>query len=236
MALLHLNEVESTGGPAADTGSLTHAAVEHWHREKDVGLSLAYMRERQAEFPKGDAKEAERYFTLYAADPRNQEAKIVHLEMPILFKIDNDPDDPYGPIYIQGQLDQIREDRVTGEWSLWDLKTGDKYSGYEMLHVYAAQQAAYCIGASTVLNRPVHPGGIIRAYGYRVRGAALPSPGGVFFHTPWDLGDCSQILRPIRRRVLEIRAGSAEPVAGEQCTFCPANGLQNCLVRYKRGL
>jgi hypothetical protein len=229
-ALLHLGDINDSSGPAADTGNLAHTAIERWHKNgKDAVAALEHMRSNAARFPLGDPEEAERYFTPYANDPKNQEAEVVYAEVPVAFTIQEAVDDPYGPIYVRGTLDQIRRDKADGRLYLWDVKTGSKYSGWDLLHVYAAQQAAYVLAASETFNTPVYPGGIIRPYGYRVRGVVLPSPDGVFWHHSWDIVDCHTILADVRNRVRDIRRGTVNPVPGEQCNYCPAGGLQGCL-------
>ncbi len=64
----------------------------------------------------------------------------------------------------------------------------------------------------------VHPGGIIRPYGYRVRGADLPAPTGVFWHHAWDISDCLTILADVRNRVRDIRRGDTVAISGDHCT------------------
>jgi hypothetical protein len=153
--------------------------------------------------------------------------------LPVSFKIEEAVDDPYGPIYVRGTLDQIRKNNLDGKLYLWDVKTGSKYTGWELLHVYAVQQAAYVLAACETLDTPVYPGGIIRPYGYRVRGVSGNSPDGVFWHHAWDIADCHLLLADVRNRVYDIRKGKANAVAGEQCNWCPAGGLQGCLPLLK---
>jgi hypothetical protein len=230
ISLLASGELSDESGPAADTGNLAHSAIDHWHKngQKD-GEAIDYMRSRLKTFPKGKIDEAEKYVTPYFADPRNQEAEVVYCEYPVHFTIREAEGDPFGPIYVRGTLDQIRRNKEEGWLELWDVKTGDKYSGWEMLHVYAAQQAAYVLAGSNVLDQPVHPGGIIRPYGYRVRGADLPSPIGVFFHSSWDIAGCHTILAAVRERVRDVRQGKCFPTSGEHCNSCPAGGLSSCI-------
>jgi hypothetical protein len=231
-ALFHLDLLADDSGPAAHTGNLTHEAVDHWHKHKDYDAAVVHMNLCREKFPKGEISEAEKYFRPYAHDPRNADAEVVACELKVNFKIDAAEGDEGGPIYVRGTLDQIRKE--DGRLTLWDLKTGDKMTGWQMLHDYAAQQAAYCIAACEVLGQPVYPGGIIRAYGYRVRDAKPPSPPGVFFHSPWDIADCHVILADVRNRVLQVRRGEAVPVSGRHCDWCPADGLQGCLPMLRK--
>lgn len=231
-ALLHLGDMGDSSGQAADTGNLAHRAIEHWHKNKNTEAALDFMKSCADEFPLGELGEAQRYVIPYTEDPRNQEAEIFACETPVAFKIEQALDDPFGPVYIRGTLDQVRRD-TDGKLRLWDLKTGPKYSGWELLHVYAAQQAAYVLAACETFNTPIYPGGIIRGYGYRVRGADLPAPDGVFWYHAWDLADCHVILRDVVHRVRDIRLGLVNPVPGEQCNYCPAGGLQGCLPLLK---
>jgi hypothetical protein len=227
VALLHLGTVDDRSGPSADTGNLVHSGVDHWHKNKqDDEGAVEFMRSLVGRFPLGDPDEAEKYLRPYFADPRNKEAEIVLCEQHVEFTLQQDERDPYGPIYVRGTLDQVRKDPQTKQKRLWDIKTGNNHTGWEMIHMYAAQQAAYVLGACQFLDSPVYPGGIIRPYDYRARSEKPPV---VFWESPYTLADCSTILRSVRRRVYEVRAGVAEPVSGKHCSHCPAGGLGGCL-------
>lgn len=222
-------ETSNEVGSAAETGSLVHLGVVTYHKTKSLSEALKAMRANQSLYPKSIYEEAEKHLTPYTKDPRNQEAEVIEQEKEVKFSIDNDIDDPYGPIYIIGHFDQIRRDN--GRLYLWDIKTGKKYSGWEMLHVATVQLAAYCIGASQRLSTPVYPGGIICTYGYRRRNADAPEtcPGGVFFNASWELRDCGTLLRPVVRRVMEIRGGEIDLIPGDHCSRCM--GLDECLPK-----
>src|SRR5207302_1725660 len=122
---------------AADTGSLVHLGVMTYHKTKSLDKALQAMRDNQSLYPKSEVEEAEKHLTPYTQDPRNIEAEIIDQEKEVAFYLAPDIDDPYGPIYVKGHFDQIRED--DGKLYLWDLKTGKKYSGWEMLHVATVQ-------------------------------------------------------------------------------------------------
>jgi hypothetical protein len=221
-----LDVLENSGGVAADTGSLVHTGVLAYHKTKSLDKALKAMKLAVPEFPRGDLKEAALHLTPYTEDPRNQ-GTLVIAEETIEFCIPEDIGDTGGPIYVRGHLDQVREEN--GKLYVWDVKTGKRYQGWEMLQIATIQLAAYTIGASQLLNRPVYPGGIIRTYGYRVRGAALPEPSGVFFHAAWDLKDCATLLAPVAKRVKEIRERDYYVIPGDYCGGCSAGGVESCL-------
>jgi hypothetical protein len=218
-------------GSAAETGSLVHLGVVKFHESKSLDKALQEMRDQQSLYPKSDYAEAEKHLTPYTQDPRNIDAEIVIAEKEVTFSISQDVEDKNGPIYIKGHLDQVR--RENGKLYVWDIKTGKRFSGWEMLHVATVQLCSYTIGACQLLNVPVYTGGIISTYGYRRRGADKPenSPGGVFFNAPWELGDCGEILRPLVKRVKEIREDDLYIVPGEHCSSCI--GIDECLPKLR---
>lgn len=215
---------EDNAGAAADTGSLVHLGIKSFHSTKDVNRALQDMKNCSL-YPKSDEEEAKRHLTPYTKDPRNVDADIVLAERPVDIVLDGD-------IYIRGHLDQVRRES-DGKLYVWDVKTGKRHSGYEMLHIATAQLCAYTIGACQVLGQPVYPGGIISTYGYRKRGAGKPetSPTGVFFHAPWELSDCAVILKPLVSRVREIRRDELYVIPGKHCSDCM--GLGSCLPKLR---
>lgn len=231
VALEFLSEYPNESGEAADTGSLVHAGVSEWHDSKDLKKAIAAMSVVASKFPKGDQEDATKTLKLYVADPRNQKAEIILSEKEIAFTLPEDLGDEFGPIYVKGRIDQVR--RENGVLYLWDLKTGKRLSGYEMLHEHAMQLSAYCLGASKHLQQCVQPGGIIRTWGYRVRGAPKPEtePPGVFFQCPWELKDCSKVLQSVSRIVHQVRRGEVSPHPGEHCSYCVVDGLSSCLEK-----
>lgn len=216
---------------AADTGSVVHAAVARFHAGAAVEEALAAMKGDLATFPLADIDDAALSFRPYAADPRNSSAKVVASELKI--RVELDPKYTAGPpIVIEGTLDQLREEG--GTLSVWDLKTG-KGSAVEMLHGYALQIASYTLGAAAAYpGRRVAAGGIIRSYGYRTRGASLPSPDGVFLESPFSLEDCDALLDGARLAVCAIREGLVTPTPGPHCNYCPLGGIDLCLSHSRR--
>lgn len=231
IALQLIDSIESTSGPAADTGSLTHAAVAAWHlNDRKLEVGLAAIRDSLPKFPLGDPQDAERFFRCYVEDPRNNIAEVFAVEQKVKCVIDADPDDPTGePIHIQGTLDQIRiEDGVP---KIFDLKTGSP-EGWVMLHTYAFQQSAYTIAASQTFGFEAQPGALIRASGWRKRGVDPSSaPPGVFFYMPWSLEDCYRLMKVVAAKVAEVRRMKVAPNPGHHCSFCPIGGLDTCLPR-----
>lgn len=232
-ALLFADSVQDQSGKAADTGSLTHAAVAAFHVTGSVKAGLEALASAQHKFPLGDAHDAEIFYRHYTADPRNSkaEAEVIETEKKVRLILPPHETDPTGEmVVIHGTLDQIRQ--RNGRKAVWDLKTGAG-EGWEMTHTYALQISAYAMAATQTLGEPIEPGGIIRAAGYRKRGALLPSPDGVFWETPWSLADCPLLLDAVRLTVAQIRGGELRWGPGKHCGFCPAGGLQSCIPTAK---
>jgi hypothetical protein len=223
------------GGPAAQTGSLAHAGIEEWHRtSQDKAAALRHMSQVSPKFPVADRAKAEKHAEGYFADPRNQAAEVVHIEDPVLFSFPPAKEDATGqPIVIRGTLDQIR--RVDGVLKLFDVKTGSP-EGLAMIHDYALQVAAYCVGATKKYGVDVHPGAIIRTEGYmstkRKKVDPASAPGGVFWDIPWNLERCAQLLDGVRSWVAQIRAGRPAWGPGSWCLYCPARELSVCAQMY----
>lgn len=258
-AVLAMMSGDDEGGEAAQTGSLTHAAVAAFHLEPDVakriGAAAAAMKATAPKFPLADLNEARLYFEPYAADPRNQRAVFAAapkdyrrkdgtwlrkgqpaIEVPVSLELEPHRLDPTGlPILINGTLDQIRI--VDAEEAVDDLKTGKALSGLEMLHDYALQQAAYVLAARASGFPNAGPGRIIRAYGYRTRGAMLPSPDGVFWHHAWDVAGAEALMARVQLMVALIRQGEIDFGPGTHCArYCPQKGLDACMPLARRNL
>lgn len=230
-AVAEADGMESAGGKAADTGTAAHLAVAKFHGGASVEEALAAMNGAARDFPLADLHDAEISFTHYAADPRNQTAKVVAAELKIRLVIE--PKFIEGPpIVIEGTADQVRDEG--GTLRVWDLKTG-KTSAVEMLHGYALQVAAYTLGVAAAFpGRRVMPGGILRSYAYRTRGASLPSPDGVFLESPFSFEDCDALLDGARLAVCMIREGLITVTPGAHCTYCPLGGIDLCLPHARK--
>ena len=219
---------EAGGGPAADTGSAVHMAARmfHTHAEGNPSVAIRVMREALSLYPQADLDAAEAQFRCYAKDPRNINANIVLVEQRVKVQIDPAPDDPtQEAIWIQGTLDQIREEE--GRLIVWDIKTGAS-GGWDMLNKHALQLAAYLLGGALHLEREVSKVGVIRTRDYLSRG----KPGPVFWRAPWGHRQASSLLDAIRHRVADIRRGRLSNVPGESCRFCVARqGVGECLPR-----
>lgn len=237
-AVLAMYDEIDEGGPAAQTGSLVHAAVAAFHLENDhalkIGAAVAAMQQQAAAFPLADPTEARLYLEPYLADPRNAHAKTVAVEHRVRLELDPHPLDPTGaPVVVRGTLDQIREEG--GRLLVCDLKTGQT-SGWAMLHDYALQQAAYTLAARESGFPGAEPGYLIRNYGYRARGAKLPSPDGVFWWLPFDADGARQLLDRVRLQVALVRRGEIDFGPGPHCTFCGQKGLDSCVPKANRTL
>lgn len=235
--MLQYDEID-VGGPAAQTGSVVHKAVEAFHLAPDtakgITAAVAALQTAGAEFPDHDPTEARIYTEAYLGDPRNQTAKVVALEQKVTLRLPPHPLDPTGQdIHVRGTLDQIREEN--GRLLVCDLKTG-KTGGWQMLHDYALQQAAYVLAARASGWPTAEPGYLIAAYGYRVRGAKLPSPDGVFWWLPFDVSGAEMLLDRVRLQVALIRRGEIDFGPGPHCCYCPQKGLDSCVPAANRKL
>jgi len=238
-----LDSEDGEGGEAAQTGSLVHAGVAEFHRtegrldtrKKAAWDAIAANREK---FPLADETETRLFITPYMDDPRNINAEFARLpdgtkaiELGVDFSIAPHELDPIKqPIFIQGTYDQIR----IGHWgvpSVYDLKCG-KPSGWQMIHDYAIQIAAYTYGAKQFWSN-IQVGKIIRAYGYRQRDAVLPSPDGVMLALPYSVDDIDILLDNIRLHVALVRMGDVQLNPGSHCSYCEHGGLSGCVPRLK---
>ncbi len=240
-----MTDIDDEGGTAAQTGSLTHAGVAAFHATKGTlknrtDAAWQAIAKTASKFPQAEADEVRLFITPYMADPRNINAEFPvidgkpGIEVPVEFELPPHPtDSTQATIYVQGTFDQIR--RVNGELYLYDLKTGKK-TGWEMIHDYAVQLAAYAYGAKQKKYPTVLPAAyVIRNYAYRVRGASMPAPDGVFWAMPyrsWDVIDL--ILENVRLGVALIRNGEVNFNPGPHCTFCEFGGLTGCIPQWNK--
>ena len=226
-AMIALSVNDDRSGPAADTGSAAHAAVEAWHLSgQDSAVAIAAMRElAPVKFPLADLKQAEKFFRSYTADPRNSKAEIVLLEEQVELTLDPHFMDSTGqPILIHGTLDQVR--RQNAQLVLTDLKTGGMLRGHQMVHEHALQLIVYQLGAEKVLGERVPQAQVLRVQDYE-RG------GPVFHACPWRRSDVELLLDGIRLHTAMVRMGRAYPNPGGHCDWCPARGLGGCLTILK---
>lgn len=212
--LMELRLIEGGSSKAADTGSAVHAGIEAWHETGKLEAAIDAMKRRLPEFPDADLHDAELSLKPYTADPRNAKEVVIASEIDVLLEL---PCSVGGPIYITGRVDQLRADGV------WDVKHSDK-PGFEIMHSYAYQLAAYARG----LQRPV--GGFILPKGYRKRGVKEASPPGVFWSPCWDDAHIDALLAEVVATVAGIREGRVPVRPGAHCTFCPAESFGDCLT------
>jgi hypothetical protein len=228
--MLFNQECEDSSGAKADTGSAVHKAAESWHAQGlTVAGAIKEMGANLPRYPLADLADAEAQFLAYALDPRNQSAKIVVCEKQIAFTLPPSPADPTGQgIHVIGTLDQIREES-DGTLKLHDIKTS-AWPGYQILCEHAYQIAAYCIGASDLLGRPVHPGSVIMTRGYLKKGVdPRKEPGGIFWRYAWDLDRCRTLIAGVADIVALIRGGTVWAAPGGYCQWCPMKGPEFCL-------
>lgn len=223
---------EDESGEAAATGSATHAAVAAWHQNGcDPAAAIRAMVERHGEFLLADLDEAAALFLLYSQDPRNIDARVVAVERKVHFSLPAAPEDPTGEaIFVTGTMDQVREEG--GKLLVYDLKTSKK-SGLDLLRAHMYQVAAYCIGASHLFGKPVHPGSLVCPRHYSRSVSPASRPPGVFFPFPWTFEDAGLILWGVRRIVAAVRSREVWHNGGEHCRWCRARGPENCLPMMK---
>lgn len=220
-------------GPAADTGSATHAAIAAWHElGQNAPGAVEEMVRRGGEYPLADLDEAAQLFLLYSRDPRNVNAEFPvtdarpFVEQQISFTIPACKEDPTkAPLVVIGTVDQVR--RVSGKLRVFDVKTS-KRPGRDLMNEHVYQVAAYCLGASAVFGEPVHPGALICPRGYG-RQTPESSPPGVFFDFPWTFEDCRFVLWGVRRVVAAVRSGEVWHMGGQHCRWCQAASPDNCI-------
>lgn len=232
-----------TSGPAADTGSATHKAVETWHQNgQDHAAAIGKMHADTARYPLADLPEAAALFLRYSADPRNIKAKFAQhngktvIETKIAIELAPAPNDPTKEkIVIIGTLDQLRLDEY-GRKKLYDLKTS-KRPGNVLLREHQYQIAAYVKGAAKLLGERVDPGSLIcpRQYNDSTR-LAQSAPPGVFFPFAWTFDDVDRILDGLRYVVAAIRSGVSWFNPGEYCDYCHFKSPDFCMPQHKRSL
>ena len=225
-AMEYLFSPEESDQQAANTGSAMHVAAAEMHRGKEAAECVSAMMEGIRKYPRADLHDAAALFLQYSLDPRNRDARLILVEEPIAFQISPAPDDPTGaPIQVIGTLDQVREE--DGIFRLYDIKTS-KREPMDVLHDSTYQFAAYCIGASIKLGKPVHPGALILPRRYR-----SSDPGGspVFWRYPWRFEHIEQILYGVRTTVARIRSGQLYHVPSDSCKWCHAKTPDNCLPK-----
>jgi ATP-dependent exoDNAse (exonuclease V) beta subunit len=137
-----MDDFERTSNSAADTGTAAHLAVKLWHEKHGEDAALQQMQDRISEFPQADIKEATKFATAYFRDPRNSPEVCVGVEVQVTYSLPPHPLDKTGKrVYISGTADQIR--LTNAGYEIWDYKTGDKETGWVMLHEFAPQLAGY---------------------------------------------------------------------------------------------
>lgn len=217
---------ERESGAAADTGNLVHLAASLYHGKAggDARLSLELMAGAKDRYPAGNVDDAALHFYHYSKDERNKKAKIILNETEVKFQLSPAGNDPtQAPITVMGTLDQVRE-MDDGRLVLHDIKTGSALWGKQMVSHHALQLAAYMIGASQLLSRPVEQAAIIRTTDY-IKG------GPVFWYTPYGIQHAAAMLYGLRQIVAQIRMGNIWITPGASCRFCPLESPANCTPR-----
>lgn len=211
-------ETEAHSRGAADTGSAAGRMIELYHSNVLPADAIQQAgRECHERFPAADLEGAAKRALRYMRDERNPKGIASHCELEVDLVLpgwDGEPD-----VHLRGHLDQIRE-RQDGRLEVWDVKDGAP-EGSKLVLDYAWQLAAYALGATEKLGRPVLPGGIIRLKGYdSERAGADPSVCNVFFPMPWTLDQCRAQLDNAVYMIHLIRKGIVLRTPGVHCTWC----------------
>lgn len=232
LVMVYLYSPSDESGPAADTGTAVHTAAHALHEGKEVADCLGIMKEKLAEYPRADLMDAADLFLKYSGDTRNRQARVVLNEAAIKFSITPAPEDPTGEaIALIGRVDQVRE--VDGQLKVYDLKSSKKDPN-QLLHEHVFQMAAYCVGASVLLQRKVDPGALILVRRYK---NTDHSNAPVFWHYAWKFDDCEKILNIVRHRVAEIRRGILyHNPAEHMCRWCHQHSPDICFPKLQQEL
>lgn len=221
--------IEDHAGPTAQTGTVLHAGVEHWHKTgRDIQAAIRAMESSKRENPEADIRLAGRQFEHYIRDPRNINANIVLNEHRITRSIGND--DMGRPVFISGKLDQLRlEDN--GLRYVYDVKSSSRMIG-DLMFEYSVSQLMYSWLAEQETGEPVHGGYLILTQGYLKKTALPPEhrPSGVFVQMPLTRAHYSAIITLIVKEVSRLRRGDAHVNPGSHCHYCGFSGPQNCLL------
>lgn len=228
---------EDDGSPAAHNGTAVGRGIELYHHGADLAEIMSKVRTESLEgspnsgdpFPDVDWATVKYWLLRYMADPRNpRDAVVAHTqEQKMQLRLEAADSDPTGkPIFIQGSPDQIRECPHTGEWSLWDVKSG-KPQGFAMLNEYAWQLCAYTLAACQKYDREVMLGGIVRVRGYDAK-REDPELCDVFYHMNYTPELCRRILDSVPEIVAQVRSGIVLTTPCVSCLWCPGGGIANC--------
>jgi hypothetical protein len=236
--VMNFFEQDDEAGQAADTGSAMHHAAHLFHHGIPKDEAIRQMELQKETYPLANLLEARHMFHGYQLDPRNIEAKIIKIEEEVKITIPPAKEDKTKEeIVIIGHLDQIREDKLSKIWKLWDIKTGTK-GGQYYINSSLYQLASYCYGATLKFKREVHPGGLIlpREYlGPTTLGKIL-SPPKAYCYLPWTYDHIPHILNGLRYAVAAIRNGTpwVNPNPVDWCRWCPAKGIDFCIPKVKK--
>lgn len=202
----------------AETGSLTHAAIEAYHKTGSEAVANVVMAHKRKEYPLADAGKAATHFRRYVQEQAawgeviegSNETKVVARLAPT-------EDDPtQEEIWLSGTIDHVR---VRGADCVCDIKTGSKPAA-EMINVHAPQLAAYQLGwYQRTGNKP--SAAIIRTVSLQTGGIA-------FLPCPWSFETALLILDSVRHFVAQVRRSQRIALSGKHCDYCPAGGIAFC--------
>lgn len=228
--MLDLMPAEMVGEPA-DTGSAVGRGIQLWH-ESDLDVdAIVGVVEREAmkpdsEMPLANLTKTEHVLRRYVADPRNPRPIVLRgsCELALCAEI--------GGVWFTGHTDQIREDPINGNLTVWDVKCSKK-SAELLKQQYAWQLACYAVLATQHYGRPVQPGGIL-AVGRYVEGkysdmdaSAVP----VLCPVYWDLEQAASWIDHAALYIRELRAGRLHTRPQECCSYCPS-ALPHCEIDF----
>ncbi len=222
---------DDQGSAAADTGTLTGAAIELWHRVGDIHAAWEQAIARGTT-PQADEGKARAYLEGYCSDPRNaaREADpddnaygaVVNESLELRVEL------AYGGVHFVGHLDQVR--RLGGRLYVWDVKCTSRLSGPAATSYYALQLAGYTLALADMLDEDVQVGGIIRATDYYLKAVREGGERPVaFYRLPLSIEQCQQMLGGVVHAVREVRTGDAYPIPSDVCSWGCVGGPTQCL-------
>jgi hypothetical protein len=216
--------IYDSAGEAAQTGSLLHAGAEEFHRTGELVLALDRLKRDTSKFPLADYDRAKKMFDGYASDRRNALTRLSRDRLEVRFTEQIDPhpaDKTRQPIFITGQLDQIRDDLL-----IYDIKSSTRPSGVVNTES-CIQLWIYCWLAQ---KNGIDVSGykLIMTNKYVLKQPKLDE---VFVDgLPYDERRVGKILQDIRLYTMLIRNRESVPIGpGEHCSWCPMNSPHTCL-------
>lgn len=212
---LFMDKIERDGDDAGDlaqTGSLTHIAIETWYKHKSEKMAIAAIAMNRVKYPLGDAEKAAQYFRKYCErDKAEPKGIVIAVESKLAARLPSMPwDKTKKEIVIMCTVDLIRD--VSTCLYVIDHKTGYK-PGPALVTDYAAQIAIYMVAVNQHYKRPV------KGFFTRIQDLLrkdLP----YYWPIKGDETTAMQVLETVRTRVGVLRMGYIDHTPGKHCDWC----------------